>query len=391
MSHSILPPSSAGVWSQCAGSVLMGTLHPEPETEDTRAGDAAHWVVAESLLSFKPDASGVKLPPEFVDTEAPNGVIITAEMAEAAHVMVDDVLGVCQEHGLLRTLKIEERLPIPRIHSQQFGTPDAWAYDENSRVYYLWDFKYGHLNIPADSWQNRNYAAGIMGDAMPDDRIRMTIVQPRSYHSDGPVKSINVRCGDLRGHWNQLEAQAALAMTPAPPLVSGPHCRYCPARHACPAARNAAASAIDYVTQTTVPEVLSDDGLAFELMLLERAADMLKHRKTALDEEAIRRLHDGRSVPGFGIKNGQGNRVWSGSLDEVVGLAGAIGLDPDAVMKPAEPITPAKFEQLIKIANRNREEKIDTKILATYTQRPDIGLKLVHATDTVAAQVFAKQ
>ena len=391
MSHSILPPSSAGVWSQCAGSVLMATLYPEQETDDTRVGDAAHWVVAESLMSFKNYEGGINLPPSFVGKEAPNSVIVTEEMTDAAHVMVDDVLEVCQQHGLMRALHIEEQMEFPSIHLQQFGTPDCWAHDEDTNDYFLWDFKYGHLNVPPDSWQNKNYAAGIMAGSMPEDRIRMTIVQPRSYHEDGPVKSVSTSSGELRGDWNRLESQAALAMTADPPLVSGPHCRYCPARHGCPAARKAAATVIDYVEQTTVPDNLSDEGLAFELALLERAGEMLKHRHTALQEEAIRRIHDGQAVPGYGIKRGQGNRIWNVAPEEVKGLAGLFDLGD--VEKPAELITPAKFDERIKVANRTRigENKIDTRILEAYTQRPDSGLKLVHSTDTVAAQVFTKK
>ena len=86
MSHSpLLAPSSAAQWAYCAASPTMTLQHGLPDKpEDTADGTAAHWVCSETLLSFKDNSESVRLPHSFVGEIAPNGVVITEEMADGA-------------------------------------------------------------------------------------------------------------------------------------------------------------------------------------------------------------------------------------------------------------------------------------------------------------------
>ena len=47
--HAPLPPSSAACWVQCGRSVSLCEQFPQEDTDATREGTAAHWVLSERL------------------------------------------------------------------------------------------------------------------------------------------------------------------------------------------------------------------------------------------------------------------------------------------------------------------------------------------------------
>jgi len=401
--HSFLAASFADLWAYCAGAPLLASMYPERDTLDAQEGEAAHWVVSEVLGSFKYDTTDDRdnftiSSNSLIGTETHlGGIIISEEMVECADVMIDDVLSVCQEHGLLGEMHIEERMSeIRTIHQLNGGTPDLWIWAEKLMTLFLWDYKHGHLDVKADSWQNKNYVAGILEQLDIDGltaqtvNVVMKIVQPRSYHEDGPIKECRCMASDLRGDFNILRAQAEKAVTSEPGVMSGNHCRYCPARHTCPAAMGAAASAVDYA-MSAVPVDLTDDGLSFELALLERGIKAIEHRYAGIKEEAISRIGNGGAVSGYGTKTGQGNRVFSKATDEIKMIGESVGVE---MVVPEKLITPAQFDQQLIKVNRERkaagEEVIDKTVMTSYIDRPTTGIKLVPASDTLAVKTFKR-
>ena len=80
--HSPIAPSSADIWMNCPGSVAMQAAQPpEEETEESREGTAAHWLLEQILLKLTVPADAI----------APNGVPINDEMRAAVRELVDDV------------------------------------------------------------------------------------------------------------------------------------------------------------------------------------------------------------------------------------------------------------------------------------------------------------
>ncbi|HWI05617.1 MAG TPA: DUF2800 domain-containing protein [Acidimicrobiales bacterium] len=369
--HAILAPSSAARWVACAGSVLLAALYPETEESPEAAeGTATHWAAQELLAGRAIDVGLV----------APNGVVLSDEMAEGAEMYVDHIDDTLKRFGLDRSaLRVEQRVSISAIHSENWGTPDAWFYDHATRTLVIFDFKFGHRFIEVfENWQLIDYAAGIVDGLGLDDqatRVEFWIVQPRSYHRDGPVRSWSTVASDLRALWNKLRNAAEAAMRPGAACTPNPECEYCPGRHACEAAQNAAYRAAD-LARSSVPLELDAGAISLELRILQRAEQAIKARRTGLEEQALNRLKRGEAIPGLATESTTGREAWSKPVPEVVALGQLFSID---LVKPAT-ITPAQA----------RKAGLPAGIVAAYAERPARGLALVYDDGTQARKVFGK-
>src|SRR5690606_9471338 len=72
--HAFLPPSGASIWVRCALAPTMAAMFPSAADEDTRKGEAAHWVAGE-LHALRPVELG---------TVAPNGYVVNEHVLETA-------------------------------------------------------------------------------------------------------------------------------------------------------------------------------------------------------------------------------------------------------------------------------------------------------------------
>lgn len=392
--HSILSPSSAAVWSQCAGAPHMSkqvVISPNSSDQSAaREGNASHWVVSTALISW---LHGAQIRPEhLIGQHDPDGTVIDDEMVECATVMIDAVLDVAEGLEDRAQLHVEEHMAIKSIHEECYGTPDAWLLLDGH--IHLWDYKYGRKDIPADSWQNITYVAGVLdqlevnGLADQHTKVSMYIVQPRSFTPEGPVKKKTCMASDLRAQFNVLVSQAAKVFTPDPGVSSGPHCRYCDARYICPAARKAAYAAVDYLDEA-MPEELTPEAVSFELALLERAMKAMEHRYEAVKAYAISMLGSGHIVPGYTTSPGYGNRKFNADSGELVMLGELIGID---MLDDPKPISPAEFDRRLKAVNKERKEGglevIDATVINNYITRPSTGPKLVRSDDSQIIQAF---
>jgi hypothetical protein len=251
MSHSRVSPSSAHRWVHCPGSVVMSEQFPNPSGTAAAEGEACHWIGSEVL------SGRIAL-----NTSAPNGVVLTDEMKDSAKVYVAAVHAKLNGRAAPATCGIEQRVAIPRVHIECFGTVDCTLTDEQGELH-IFDLKYGFGIVePWDNWQMICYAAGLL---RPTHRfVNIHIVQPRPFHASGPVRTWRVGVGILEEYIQRLHRAATIALQVDPPTTSGSHCKYCSARHACPAAQKAALHAIDY-TDRAVAQQLPPEALAVEL------------------------------------------------------------------------------------------------------------------------------
>lgn len=374
MSRYSLRASFAGTWVKCWGAPKMAALYPEEPTPESREGEAAHWVAAQF-------ARGQAVR---VGALAPNGETVTDEMLEGADMMIDTL----EARAPLGVWHIEEELPAPDIHEQCGGSPDYWALThENGRVIlHVADYKYGHGFVEVfENWQLLTYASaiishlvstGVLGPGYEDGLdIELTVVQPRNYHRDGPVRSWRVPVLHLRAQFNILLASAREATRPEPRLAVGPHCKYCPARHACETLQRASLEACD-TAGAAIPFDLTPAQIGGELRRLKYAQALLEARVDGLEVEALTKIRAGQPVPHFAAVQGKGRERWkAGAGAEVIEIAGLLGID---IAKPREPITP---KQAIKAG-------IDATVISAYSEIPAGEVKLVAVDTSTTRKLF---
>lgn len=371
--HAFLAPSFAPTWGHCSLAPQLSAANPQPETQDDREGTASHWY-AEQLLK--------RLTPAAV---APNGVILTDEMRDAAMVYVRNVQATiarfapCELYG-----GPEVHVACHRISPYCDGTPDYFLYVPYWSLLIVWNYKYGHKEVSEfENRQEVSYVSGLLdhlridGAAEQKLKVEIRIVQPRCYSARGIVRTWPVMATELRGLWNQLQAKAAEALTPNPPATTGSHCFYCPGRHACEAARQVAMTAIEYSGQS-VPELLTPEIVSFELNLLERAAEAIETRYTGLVEQAKSMIvRDHKIVPGYALEGTRGRLTWKIPPAILRDLARQHNVQLE---KPDQFITPTQAVAA----------GIDEAVIKAHAERPNTGLKLIKQDATAIRRILSQ-
>lgn len=362
---SLYRPSSFTTMVQCAGSLRMQRLYPELD-EDPAAleGSAVHWAAAQILT---PETGGV-----VVGQVADNGVMLTDEMIEAAELYADEIERTVE--GTQVVPLIEQPLALPLVHPQSWGTPDARA-RLTPKLRYVWDLKYGFkYHDPFEHWQLIGYAAGELPQDEPDTLVVLKIVQPRSFHRDGPIREWKVFARDLAPYVERLTRAAHEAGKPDAPLTTGPACENCSARHACPALQARAYGAAELSIQAQSLD-LAPDAFGLELRTLMDAQARLGARIDGMTEQGLAMVRRGDRLPYFGVEQGTGRTVWTKPVPEVLSVGAMFGKD---LAKPQAAITP---KQAISAG-------LDAAIVAAYSQPQPGPLKLVPDNLTTARKVF---
>jgi hypothetical protein len=356
----------------CEGSVSLCAPFPEDESPEAMEGTAAHWAATEPLTGRVVQVGDV----------APNGIAITDEMIEGAALYQATVYSKIQPTWI----RPEDTLPIPDIHPANGGTVDTWGMGFDPWLLHVIDYKFGHGFVEVfENWQLIEYVSAIVSfllreGLLPPDyesliTVEMTVVQPRSYHRDGPVRSWRVPLAHLRGHFNILRDQAERAMQPNAATRTGEYCEHCEARHVCRTLQNAALHIADRVGDST-PFALNPEQLGNELRWLHGAQRVLEARITGLEAEALQTIRSGANVAHYRAEHAQGREVWREGMDAAVIAVGAmLGKD---LSKPQAAITP----------NQARAKGIDAAVISEYAHRPPGALKLVPMDTTQTRKIF---
>lgn len=370
--HSVLPPSGAAAWRLCALWVAMNQAYPQDDTPESLEGNAAHWVFAE-MLAGRSVSEGM---------QTPNGVVVTDEMVEGGELVVDTVRARIPE-GV--PLHVEEKIAIPRIHPQCFGTPDIWAYVAQAGVLEVIDYKFGHRFV--DEFGNDQgvaYVAGIIdilaelmqkGPGLIDQviKVNFTVIQPRCFYKGAPVRTWSVLASDLRAHINQLSNAAAVALAPNPPAVTNPECRDCPGRHACPALQQAAYADAEFAVRSS-PVELAPAAASLELRMMERALERLQSRVEGMREAVAVHIRQGHSVPWHRAEQGYGRTQWTMPAEQVIAMGQLMGVD---LSKPGA-----------KTPGQAKKAGIDEAVIKAYSVTPLGAIKLVPDNPADARRVF---
>lgn len=374
--HDVIAPSGLDITVQCPRSVGLQMGLPDLPTEESMEGDAAHWL---AMMT----ANGIPMP---VGTPCPNGVVVDQDMIDGAELWAD-IVGPYGE--------AEKKVRIPLIHATHCGgTPDNYRFDPIAFTLRVFDYKYGHRFVEVfENKQLAAYASGVIdelklraGTDLTKLNVEFVLVQPRSYHPDGPVRRWMTTAGALVPLVNQLHFAAGLAIDesgnprPDAPAATGENCRDCKARHLCTLFQANAAHLVDAAGRADLFE-LPPAQLGAELSYLDAAIQRLKGRRDGLTIQAENSIRSGVDVPGYEMGEGRSTEQWrdDADVDTVSSFGAALGVALCADVKLRTP-TQAKAEL--------KRRHLDPSLLDGYTHRPRGKMSLAQSSTIKARKAF---
>lgn len=383
--HAILAPSSAPQWAYCSGSVVANQNAPDVTSERTEAGTASHWVAEQALAPLYAGRPAIQCF-SFVAKTAPNGVVIDEEMAEGAQAYVDAVSDTVGRNPGCPML-IEQRVNMPHIHPENWGTPDFALWNKPADTLFIDDYKYGHREVEATlNMQLINYTAGLMqlcDGVNTSTKVVMRVIQPFCYHAPEPIRTWTTTVADLQFWFRQLTEKANQALSPNPTMTAGLHCRDCAAVARCRTAKRAGYSVITYANEPYEINSLTGADLAAERNILDVGLRLVKARLAAVEDQLHAAVASGDTSSGLTIQAGQGRLKWTAPTDTVLALGQQFGAD----LKARKPITPT---QAIAAVPKPMQGAF-TSVIQSITKRPPTGLKLVPVEDSRTARAFSKE
>lgn len=364
-------PSKAHLWTKCAlsGSVLAGRaggyvsphVPDADETESRQEANAAYWLAGEWLAGR---IGGKDFELEAIGLVAPNDWVVDAEMAQHVEAYVEYVRGYGGE------LFVGDRAISvgPRI----VGRLDNAAVVISASMIRVFMLKYGWRLHEAEG--NAELLCYGIGMHKPGYALELHIYQPRPYHPEGIARSwlIEARNVEREAIWLDQQAHAAEGAYAVPVGNPGEHCRDCPGKASCQALAANAYAAYEIIRDTRLGK-MDTTQLAAELEFLERAEEIIKHRKAGVEAEAEGRITGGEFVAGWELADRKGHRKWSVPMAQVHLMTGIVPY------KQAD-MTPAELER----AGANKD------IVKQITHTPTIGRKLARASAKTFERMFKK-
>jgi len=329
--HARLSASAAHRWLHCAGSVNL-SAGKNSTSEYAAAGTFAHSIAADCLQRDLDPQDFLGRHKE-VDGFA---VECTEEMVEAVKFYVDWVINQI-------TSEAQHACEVPLLEALQEidpdlgGTADYVIYTPETKHMHVIDFKYGSgTYVEADdSEQLRIYAFGAMlSTKRPVKNITVTIVQPR-FEGAKPVRSWTFKAVNILEFIADIKAAADKTRLSDPPLVSGDHCKFCPARADCPKLKEHQTELMANDFAELVPYDL--DALAQALTNVPLVAARIK----AIEEFAYAEATRGIVIPGYKLVAKRPVRRWK-SEGDVMEWAQENAVDAFA---PRELLSPAQLEK----------------------------------------------
>ena len=270
---------------------------------------------------------------------------------------------------------IEQQVNLEVIIDGAFGTSDLIAKDKQGRLHIL-DWKFGD-GVPVPAEENLGmlfYAAGALFDEkdeelmdfideLPDGNIPVFvhIVQPRAG-SKNPRDTWETDVDTVNQFVDTAADSMRLARSDDPPTKAGSWCRWCGAKHTCPAQTNMVVDAL-----SKPPASMS----ALELGEALKTAKLVRAWADDVFKLAQKEMEGGAGVPGFKLVSKQPRRVWADqeAAEEAMRKARV----PVKKIFPAKMISPTELEKQF--------PKVYSKIADICVSMHSSGLTVVPDSD----------
>lgn len=330
--HSPLGASGAARWMACGGSIELAkevaeyddySVDPAYRVE----GSAAHHVAAHCVAHGSDTWE--------ISDRIYEGVHVDKLELECIQTYVDYCRQVAKEDDHVFIEHAIGEKEADRPHPAFYGTVDFAVF--NAERLHIVDFKYG-AGVVVDVKRNKQcmyYAYGILRDIErehdqldPDFPVKITIIQPRTFE-DNPIKVWDTTAGEIF-EWAREELLPKMR-NPGTAFVAGEHCRFCPAKIACPLLKGMFQVAATVNTKWV--KSANAVGLGQEWLQIAPVKMYIK----ALEEEAFNRLNAGVEVPGIKLVQKKAHRVWKSGATEVFQKEfGDLALTVPELKSPAE-------------------------------------------------------
>lgn len=268
------------------------------------------------------------------------------------------------------------------------GTGDFLAYNEKTATLDVVDLKYGYGAVdPRENTQLMLYALGAVKryHNRKLDKVRLTVVQPRSRSGGDAIKTWEADPLDLfefetdikQGAAETAHAAAALdgmAVTAATGgeaaakkaveirrweekfLVAGEHCKFCKAEAFCPAKEKLVMDVVDadfdaFGEATPAPVIhLTPEQIGAKWSLIEQVEQWCKAFRAFAHDEAM----GGRMPAGLKLVAKRATRKWNDTSMAADALEKVLG-DEAPIWSEPELLSPAKVESVM--PGKNKAER----------------------------------
>src|SRR6185312_3110335 len=216
--HARLSPSAAKRWMNCAGSVRKTAGMPNTAGQAAMMGTAAHKIVEHMLKAGNTDATKfhnwIVQVAQAGDDEAllfepgdpmamsnkPGWFAFIADdtMVNGVQMMIDEVERVKAE--MMEPILYTERyLDGKWLDDRLGGTADVTLMEAIPDWIHLFDYKNGRLLVEVDdNEQMKSYAVFLLHEHPGALGVVVHLVQPNSFHEDGPVRTAMFTADELK-------------------------------------------------------------------------------------------------------------------------------------------------------------------------------------------------
>lgn len=402
--HAKLSPSSRHRWMRCPGSVREEAKYPDNSGPAAIDGTHSHTLLEHCIKDNLGDPTamvGVRLK----DHEGE--FVIDAARAQRVKVAIDYIKAQLNAVLFIRQERIKAECRVEPSYligrNDMGGTVDVQILDIDTLE--VIDYKDGMGEVAAEgNPQLEQYALGVLAGyklpinaVYPFKWVKMTIIQPKLALKGLPaISSHTLSVADILGMIPRFVSEAAATDAPDAPLRPGDiQCKFCKAKGGCsalasnvmkevgmlfqpvgtprevPASDGAVASfdiqfEIAQQSANKDPNTMSDDQIR-EIM---EAAPLMRQLLDAVDEEALRRLKAGKTIPGLKVVHGRGSKAWALPEDEMADKLRKMGIPKEAVyvtklVSPAQAVklTWTKRDGTMKQLSERQIKTMDTEYI----------------------------
>jgi hypothetical protein len=367
--HYPLSSSGSSRWIACPGSIaLEAKAPPDKDSPYAAEGTKAHAIGEDCLLKWVEPIDQLDAGP--------------MEMLEAVQVYVDYINELAPQLEIALGDKyrgIEKKFRLGWIHKNLGGTNDAYVFDVEKKTLHVVDYKHGKGVVvePEFNYQLMIYAIGALQEVSTlgyhVDNIEITIVQPRAYHIDGPIRSWGISSKDLM-FWalNVLKIAAMNTDKKSAPLNAGDHCRFCKAKAFCPKLVEEAQALAK--TEFANPVLPPPEELTSETILkVLNFSEVFKSWTKDVEAYVLHQMQMGQmQYPGHKLVRTTKHRRWVDPKQVEHYLKMAVG--DECYNKKL--VTPAQAEKVLKLKNISPEA-----ILHGLWEKPEGELTVAPSSD----------